>query len=105
MVLQQRQLSGVLLCTDWRLNTRLAINAKVKRDGKWKNPRVTKLVQGDVVRLRLGDIVPSDARVLDGDSVEVDQSMTGLQRNERHAATRQPRKRLRRSPRFNEGTG
>ncbi len=33
---------------------------------------------GDVIRLRLGDIVPADARLLDGDEVSVDQSaLTG----------------------------
>ena len=33
---------------------------------------------GDVIRLRLGDIVPADARLLEGDPVEVDQSaLTG----------------------------
>jgi H+-transporting ATPase len=52
--------------------------AKVKRDGKWQNPKASELVPGDVVRLRLGDIVPADARLLDGDSIEVDQSaLTG----------------------------
>jgi len=36
------------------------------------------LVPGDLIRLRLGDIVPADARLLDGDPVEVDQSaLTG----------------------------
>jgi len=29
---------------------------------------------GDVIRVRLGDIVPADARLLEGDAVEVDQS-------------------------------
>ena len=60
------------------LKARLAILAKVKRDGKWLNPKASELVPGDVVRLRLGDIVPADARLLDGDSIEVDQSaLTG----------------------------
>jgi H+-transporting ATPase len=46
--------------------------------GKWANPKASELVPGDVVRLRLGDIVPADARLLDGDSIEVDQSaLTG----------------------------
>jgi H+-transporting ATPase len=36
------------------------------------------LVPGDVIRMRLGGIVPADARLLDGDPVEVDQSaLTG----------------------------
>jgi H+-transporting ATPase len=60
------------------LKARLAIKARVKRDGKWEDPKASDLVPGDVVRLRLGDIVPADARLLDGDSIEVDQSaLTG----------------------------
>jgi H+-transporting ATPase len=60
------------------LKAKLAIKARVLRDGKWINPAARELVPGDVIRLRLGDIVPADARLLDGDSVEVDQSaLTG----------------------------
>ena len=60
------------------LKARLAINARVKRDGKWINPPARELVPGDVVRLRLGDIVPADARLLPGDEISVDQSaLTG----------------------------
>ena len=60
------------------LKAQLAIKARVKRDGKWVTPAARELVPGDVIRLRLGDIVPADARLLDGDSVEVDQSaLTG----------------------------
>jgi len=60
------------------LKARLAVLAKVKRDGKWENPKASELVPGDVIRLRLGDIVPADARLLDGDSIQVDQSaLTG----------------------------
>jgi H+-transporting ATPase len=60
------------------LKARLAIKAKVKRDGKWENPKASELVPGDVVRLRLGDIVPADARLLNGDPIQVDQSaLTG----------------------------
>ena len=29
----------------------------------------TELVPGDVIRLRLGDIVPADARLLEGDEI------------------------------------
>ena len=32
---------------------------------------------GDVIRLRLGDIVPADARLLDGDEIEVDAAADG----------------------------
>ena len=60
------------------LKAKLAIKARVKRDGKWTNPAASELVPGDVIRIRLGDIVPADARLLDGDPVEVDQSaLTG----------------------------
>ena len=60
------------------LKAKLAIKARVKRDGKWINPPARELVPGDVIRMRLGDIVPADARLFDGDPVEVDQSaLTG----------------------------
>jgi H+-transporting ATPase len=60
------------------LKAELAIKARVKRDGKWVTPPSRELVPGDVIRLRLGDIVPADARLLDGDPIEVDQSaLTG----------------------------
>ena len=60
------------------LKAKLAKIARVLRDGKWATPGVSELVPGDVIRLRLGDIVPADARVLAGDPVQVDQSaLTG----------------------------
>jgi H+-transporting ATPase len=60
------------------LKKRLAIVSKAKRDGKWINPPARELVPGDVIRLRLGDIIPADARLLEGDEVAVDQSaLTG----------------------------
>ena len=60
------------------LKAKLAVKARVIRDGKWITPPARELVPGDVIRLRLGDIVPADARLLDGDQVEVDQSaLTG----------------------------
>ncbi|MGB8622720.1 MAG: cation-transporting P-type ATPase, partial [Paracoccaceae bacterium] len=60
------------------LKGKLAIKARVKRDGKWTTTPSRELVPGDVIRLRLGDIVPADARLLDGDPVQVDQSaLTG----------------------------
>ena len=69
------------------LKAKLAITARVKRDGQWVTPAARDLVPGDVIRLRLGDIVPADARLLDGDPVEVDQSaLTG----ESLPATRDP---------------
>ena len=69
------------------LKAKLAITARVRRDGVWLTPAARDLVPGDVIRLRLGDIVPADARLLDGDPVQVDQStLTG----ESLPATRNP---------------
>ncbi len=60
------------------LKAELAINARVKRDGEWATAPARELVPGDVIRLRMGDIVPADARLLAGDPVQVDQSaLTG----------------------------
>ncbi len=60
------------------LKAKLAIKARVKRDGKWVTPPAKDLVPGDIVHLRLGGIVPADARLLDGDEITVDQSaLTG----------------------------
>ncbi len=60
------------------LKGKLAMNARVKRDGKWITLEARELVPGDVIRLRLGDIVPADARLLEESPVEVDQSsLTG----------------------------
>jgi H+-transporting ATPase len=60
------------------LKASLAIKALVQRDGNWVSLGARELVPGDVIRVRLGDIVPADARLLEGDPVEVDQSaLTG----------------------------
>jgi H+-transporting ATPase len=60
------------------LKAKLATRARVIRDGKWINPLARELVPGDVIRLRLGDVVPADARLLQGDEISVDQSaLTG----------------------------
>ena len=60
------------------LKAKLAIKARVKRDGKSVNLEARELVPGDIIHIRLGDVVPADARLLDGDPLEVDQSaLTG----------------------------
>ncbi len=60
------------------LKKKLALHARVRRDGQWKTIPARMLVPGDIIRLRLGDIVPADARLLDGDPIELDQSaLTG----------------------------
>jgi H+-transporting ATPase len=60
------------------LKEKLAVRANVKRDGKWTTVPARELVPGDIVRLRIGSIVPADAKLLEGDPVQVDQSaLTG----------------------------
>jgi H+-transporting ATPase len=60
------------------LKQKLALRAKVLRDGKWLQVPARELVPGDVVRVRLGDIIPSDVKLLEGEYLLVDQSaLTG----------------------------
>jgi H+-transporting ATPase len=60
------------------LKAKLALQARVKRAGAWTIVAARDLVPGDLIRLRMGDIVPADAKVLEGDPIEVDQSaLTG----------------------------
>jgi H+-transporting ATPase len=60
------------------LRANLALKARVRRDGRWITLPSRELVPGDLVRLRIGDIIPADAQLLEGDPVEVDQStLTG----------------------------
>ena len=60
------------------LKQRLAPTAKVLRDGKWQEKPARELVPGDIVRIRLGDIVPADIKLIEGEYLQVDQStLTG----------------------------
>jgi H+-transporting ATPase len=60
------------------LKEKLAVRARARRDGVWTTVPARELVAGDMIRLRIGDIVPADARLLEGDPVQVDQStLTG----------------------------
>jgi Mg2+-importing ATPase len=60
------------------LQARLALRATVMRDGKQQEIQITDVVVGDVVVLGAGDIVPADARLLEGNHLFVDESsLTG----------------------------
>ncbi|CAE6075424.1 unnamed protein product [Arabidopsis arenosa] len=60
------------------LMARLAPKAKVLRDGRWGEQDAAILVPGDIISIKLGDIVPADARLLEGDPLKIDQSaLTG----------------------------
>jgi H+-transporting ATPase len=60
------------------LKQRLAPVARVLRDGKWQDIAAHLLVPGDVVTIKLGNIVPADVELREGDYLSVDQSaLTG----------------------------
>ena len=60
------------------LKNKLAVQAKVLRNGKWKSIAARDLVPGDIVRVRLGDIVPGDLKLINGDYLQADESaLTG----------------------------
>uniref|UniRef100_A0A0E0DPV7 Plasma membrane ATPase n=1 Tax=Oryza meridionalis TaxID=40149 RepID=A0A0E0DPV7_9ORYZ len=48
------------------------------RDGKWSEQDAAILVPGDIISIKLGDIIPADARLMEGDPLKIDQSaLTG----------------------------
>ena len=60
------------------LKKKLTLKARVRRDGKWMELPARELVPGDVVRLRFGEIVPADAKLIEGDYLMTDESaLTG----------------------------
>ncbi|MEJ2699708.1 MAG: HAD-IC family P-type ATPase, partial [Desulfuromonadales bacterium] len=60
------------------LKGQLALKARVRRDGQWQEIEARALVPGDIIRVRLGDIVPADVKLVEGEYLSVDQSaLTG----------------------------
>ena len=60
------------------LKKRLAPNARVLRDGTWQEIPARELVPGDMVHIRLGDIIPADALLSNGNYLLLDESaLTG----------------------------
>ncbi len=61
-----------------QLKKGLALKGRVLRDGKWQELNARELVPGDIVRLRLGDIIPADIKLIQGDYLSIDQAaLTG----------------------------
>jgi len=59
------------------LKRKLEINVKVMRDGEWIIKEAKDLVIGDIINLRLGDLIPADVQIISG-KVSVDESaLTG----------------------------
>ena len=60
------------------LKSALAQEAQAMRDSSWQTVQASSLVPGDLVRVRLGNIVPADMKLIDGEYLDVDQSaLTG----------------------------
>ncbi len=60
------------------LKERMAAQALVLRDGKFRHLPARELVPGDIVKLKIGDVVPADVQLIDGDYLLLDQSaLTG----------------------------
>jgi H+-transporting ATPase len=71
---QERKAANALAA----LKKGLAPKAHVKRDGNWTTIDAARLVPGDIVRLRLGEIVPADVTLISGDYISIDQAaLTG----------------------------
>lgn len=60
------------------LKQRLAPTARVLRDGRWQELPARELVPGDIVLVRLGNILPADVKLIEGEYLSVDESaLTG----------------------------
>ena len=51
---------------------------QVLRDGVWSERDAEILVPGDIISIKLGDIIPADARLLEGDPLKIDQVLLGF---------------------------
>jgi H+-transporting ATPase len=70
---QERRAAGVIEA----LRKRLQVSARALRNSNWEVVPARELVPGDIVRVRPGDIVPADVKLLTG-ALTVDQSaLTG----------------------------
>src|SRR5205809_540663 len=60
------------------LKSSLALKGRALRGGKWEQVDARTLVPGDIIRLYLGDVVPADCKLIQGDYISIDQSaLTG----------------------------
>lgn len=65
-----------LLYSDLDVTVNAWLCLQVLRDGQWQELDASVLVPGDIISIRLGDIVPADARLLEGDPLKIDQAIT-----------------------------
>ncbi len=71
--LQESHAQGALAL----LRRRLSIQVRVRRDGAWQRLPAERLVPGDLIHLRVGDMVPADARLSDGNVLIDHSAVTG----------------------------
>ncbi len=57
------------------LKQKLSHTARVLRDGEWKIIPARELVPGDIVKVRIGDIIPADLKLVSGEYLLVDESV------------------------------
>ncbi len=59
------------------LRQKLTVKTRTRRDGRWQLIPADSLVPGDIIHVRMGDLIPADIRLIEG-VVEIDQSaLTG----------------------------
>ena len=60
------------------LKKKLAKKALVLREGKWTEIEAKYLVPGDIIKIKIGDIIPADVKILESEYLLIDQSaLTG----------------------------
>jgi len=59
------------------LKKKLSVKVSVLRDGKWIEVDARELVPGDIIFLRIGSIVPADAKVINGNMLVDQSALTG----------------------------
>jgi len=59
------------------LRKRLQLSARVRRDGEWRTLPSEQLVPGDVIHIRMGDLLPADVQLLDGNLLLDQSALTG----------------------------
>jgi plasma-membrane proton-efflux P-type ATPase len=71
--MQERRAEGVVEA----LRKRLQVSARVRRDSSWQVIPARELVPGDIIRVRPGDIIPADVKLLTGELSIDESALTG----------------------------
>ena len=63
------------------LRKRLQVSARVRRNASWLVIPARELVPGDIIRVRPGDIIPADTKLLTGELSADESALTGESKN------------------------